>query len=91
MRRFVLFTRSNTQRVVVEIHETSVLITKEWRKSSQDDWVMGKGITIPSCHLVNLGEILKCQDELELDNMLSNYELLQEGKYDNTGSINTNS
>lgn len=85
MIRFVLFTRSNTQRVVAEIHEDSVLITKEWRRTDQDDWLMGKGITIPSHHLINLGNILKCQDKQKLDNMLSHYEKLQEGKYGNNG------
>lgn len=85
MTRFVLHTKSSTQRIVVEIQDSAnVLLTKEWRKTSQDEWMMGKGMTIPIIRLVELGQILEQIGTVEGDKLLSNYEHLQEGKYDNT-------
>lgn len=61
-KKFVLFTRSSTQRVVVEVYEDSVLIAKEWRKFNVDDWIRGKGITIPRAHIIRLGKMLEPQE-----------------------------
>ena len=45
--KFVLFSNSNTQRVTVKLQGDTVLIAKDWRKSSKEEWTTGKGITIP--------------------------------------------
>lgn len=56
--KLVLFQSSNTQRVTVSIQDDEVLLTKEFRKSSEDDWKIGKGLTLPKDRLVLLGDIL---------------------------------
>lgn len=56
--KFVIFQSSNTQRVTVNIQENEVLLNKEFRKSSEEDWRIGKGITLPKDKLVLLGDIL---------------------------------
>lgn len=56
--KFVIFQSSNTQRVTVNIQENEVLLNKEFRKSSDEDWKIGKGITLPKDKLVLLGDIL---------------------------------
>lgn len=88
----VLFVNSNTQRVTAEVNEDEnwVLLSKEWRKTSEDDWNIGKGIKFQTSHLVNLGKILSCRDESQLNKMLSDYELLQEDKHDNLGGKSPN-
>lgn len=87
MARFVLCTKSSTQRIVVEIQDSStILLTKEWRRTSHDEWVMGKGITIPITHLIELGKVLSQFGTVDENQLLSGYELLQEGKYDSTTS-----
>lgn len=82
--RFILFENSDTQRVTAKVDGGCVLISKEWRKSSNDEWTIGKGITCPINHLINLGKILDCHNEQELQDLLSGYEVLQEDKHDST-------
>lgn len=75
--RFVLFTRSNTQRVVVTIMGDQVLLSKEWRKFPNEEWSIGKGIMFPRENLEELGQLLGCQDRQKLDKILSSkYEVL---------------
>ena len=84
---FVLFYNSATQRVAVRTNypdEGKILVSKEWRKTSNDGWRIGKGIVFHEKDLVSLGDILKCCDDNKLNNLLSNYELIQEcDDYDN--------
>ena len=58
--KFVIFQSSNTQRVTANIHEqeNEVLLNKEFRKSSDEDWKIGKGITLPKNKLILLGNYL---------------------------------
>lgn len=77
--KFVLFTNSDTQRVTAQIQPTSVLITKEYRKSVTEDWKVGKGITIPVEKLVFLGKLLESKhNETEFIRLLSDYEIIRE-------------
>ena len=59
MNKFVLFSNSNTQRVAVEVNGDSLLLSKEWRRTAQDEWKTGKGIEIPKQQLIKLIKILK--------------------------------
>ena len=44
----IVFQASNTQRVAVEPYpDGSWLLSKEWRKNADEDWVQGKGIHLP--------------------------------------------
>lgn len=75
VRKFVLFQNSGTQRVTVQIQEdNSVLVSKEWKKQVEDVWIVGKGIVFPQNELVSLGEILSCENSLELDDLLAKYK-----------------
>ncbi len=78
--KFVLFSNSNTQRVTVKLQGDTVLIAKDWRKSSKEEWTTGKGITIPTGHLLNLIKVLACKSEDELNSLLAenHYEVLKE-------------
>lgn len=89
--QFILFENSDTQRVTAKVDNGCVLISKEWRKSSNDEWMLGKGITCPINHIINLGKILNCHNEQELRNLLSDYEVLQEDKHDSTNRQTTHS
>ena len=76
--KFVLFASSNTQRVTAQVNETSVLLTKEYRKSTEEDWKIGKGITISTSELIFLGNLLRCESEDEFYRLLTGYEVLKE-------------
>lgn len=78
--RFVLFKTSDTQRVSVQISDTSVLFTKDWRKTPTEDWIVGKGITLPRECVNDLYEILNCHDTTKLDALLAQYESAKEVK-----------
>ena len=44
----IVFQASSTQRVVAEPYpDGSCLLSKEWRKQADDDWIQGKGIHLP--------------------------------------------
>ena len=43
----VVVQRSSTQRVTIEKQEDNIQLNKEWRKSTNDDWAVAKGISIP--------------------------------------------
>lgn len=46
--KYVVCTRSNTQRVVaIKYSDGSWMIGKEWRKKEGDEWLLGKGINLP--------------------------------------------
>lgn len=58
--KMILFTNSATQRVVAQATEQgTILISKEWRKTEQDEWTLGKGIEFPRHVLIRLGTLLK--------------------------------
>lgn len=77
-RKFVLQTNTDTQRITVELGKNSSLVSKQWRKSTGDKWVTGKGITIPNEKLVALGRIVGCQDEQQKNTLLSQFEQVRE-------------
>lgn len=59
----IVFQTSDTQRVAVESYsDGSWLISKEWRKQADDDWIQGKGIHLPIINgqptAYKLGQIL---------------------------------
>lgn len=54
----VIFSRTDTQRVVVSYTDTSCLLSKEWRKTVDDEWLVGKSIDIPRDKLQRLIEVL---------------------------------
>lgn len=78
--KFVLAVNSSTQRITAKITETSVLLNKEYRKSSTDDWKVGKGITVSQESLLFLAELLKTGS----DELLAGYEVLKEEEHGNT-------
>ena len=59
--KIILFERTQTQRVVVNLepNKESVLISKEWRKTTDEDWRIGKSIEIPSSELKRTSELLE--------------------------------
>lgn len=58
--KIVLFQSSDTQRVAINIEkENSILISKEWRKNTNDDWKLGKSIEIPHDKLESVQKVLK--------------------------------
>lgn len=62
--RYILYQSSSTQRVVAELIDIdSVLISKEWRKHSEEDWNFGKGITIPVESLIDLVNEIQENDD----------------------------
>lgn len=69
--KLVLFENSTTQRVTIntESGKESVLMSKEWRKSSKDDWILGKSIEIPYKELWNISRVLR----ILYDNFLNIY------------------
>lgn len=80
--KFVLCQNSNTQRVSVQYDQgtenSGVLLSKDWKKSAKDkEWNIGKGMTIPKDHLINLGRILESHDEQQLDSLLKPYKVLE--------------
>lgn len=77
-RKFVLQPNTDTQRVTVELGEHTSLVSKEWRKSTDDNWVTGKGIRISNERLQQLGEIVGCQDEQQRNTLLSQFEQVRE-------------
>lgn len=59
----IIFQASSTQRVTVESYsDGSWLLSKEWRKQADDDWIQGKGIHLPVIDgqptAIKLGRIL---------------------------------
>ena len=64
MKTRILYQSSNTQRVVaVLVNTNTVLISKEWRKHSDEDWNFGKGITIPVESLIGLVNEIQENDD----------------------------
>lgn len=48
MKPQIICQTSNTQRVVAESHpDGSWLLSKEWRKNADEEWIQGKGISLP--------------------------------------------
>lgn len=88
MKSIILCNLSNTQRTVANFEQSSVLFTKEWRKSDKDNWTMGKGVRVSNQNILNISEILKCEDKDTLDELLSEYETAGE-TYDNYKNINS--
>ena len=59
--RMVLHQYSLTQRLVIQSNsDGSWLLTKEWRKFSDQPWTLGKGILLPNMNELpkKLGELL---------------------------------
>lgn len=50
---------SNTQRVTLKKNKTSTTIQKEWRKSDNQAWMVGKGIELPNEYIPALIESLE--------------------------------
>lgn len=74
MIKYVLVTLSNTQRVVLERinikNEDRVEIRKEYRKTSDGDWISSKGITIPVRNIPKLITLLsKIYDNKGVDDI----------------------
>lgn len=90
MERLVLFESSSTQRVSVQIEDNGVLISKDWRRTPDGEWMQGKGINIPKQYLDDLSELLTCHDAEKLNNLLSKYQSSKEACYDR-GTKNPNS
>lgn len=64
MKTRILYQSSNTQRVVAALVNTNtVLISKEWRKHSDEDWNFGKGIAIPVESLIGLVNKIRENDD----------------------------
>ncbi len=64
MQTKILYQSSNTQRVVaVLVNTNTVLISKEWRKHSDEDWNFGKGIAIPVESLIGLVSEIQENDD----------------------------
>ena len=61
---FILFQSSNTQRVTVSVQGDKVLLNKEFRKSSEEDWKIGKGILLPRDKVTVLEDFLNKRQEL---------------------------
>lgn len=62
--RYILYQSSSTQRVVaVLVNTNTVLISKEWRKNSDEDWNFGKGVTIPVESLIDLVNEIQENDD----------------------------
>lgn len=63
MNKWILKNLSNTQRIIVERvnvkGEDRVEIRKEYRKTTDSDWMSSKGITIPVKSIPKLVTILK--------------------------------
>ena len=79
--KFVLFERSSTQRISVQVKDNEdILLNKEYRKSVNEDWRVGKGILIPEDKLVFLGELLKLKnlDKEAYERALSEQQVLKE-------------
>lgn len=89
MERLVLFENSSTQRVSVQINDNGdVLISKDWRKTPDGEWMQGEGINIPKQYLDDLGELLTCKDNEKLNSLLSKYQSSKEACYGGTKNPN---
>lgn len=49
---------SDTQRITLKKNNQSVVIQKEWRKSGDNNWMVGKGIEVPDACIPRLIESL---------------------------------
>ena len=57
--KIVLFQSSDTQRVAINIEKKdSLLISKEWRRNTNEDWKIGKSIEIPHDKLESVQKVL---------------------------------
>lgn len=54
----VLHVFSETQRLSFTMENGAVLLNKEWRKTVDDEWRVGKGIRIPTHVLKKLAAII---------------------------------
>lgn len=76
--KFVLSQNSNTQRITAKLQkDNTVLLNKEFRKNIDDEWKVGKGITVGVDRLIFLSEILKHKGEV-LNALLSSCEIIEE-------------
>jgi hypothetical protein len=50
---------SNTQRISLKSGEKSIIIQKDYRKNSEEDWTTSKGIEVPHKFVPKLIEQLK--------------------------------
>lgn len=58
MRKLILLTISDTQRLTVLKKEDSLVIQKEWRKTQDESWHVNKGIELPSGCMNKLRKML---------------------------------
>ena len=80
--KFVLLQSSNTQRVTATINnqDNTVILNKEYRRSSKELWKVGKGIKLSFESVLRLSDLLNSSDEETIYNLISqNFcELLEE-------------
>ena len=43
----ILCELSSTQRIAVNVYNSCIIIHKDFRKTSEEDWIVAKGIRIP--------------------------------------------
>lgn len=85
----VLFDRTDCQRVSARVSGDAVLISKDWRKDINEPWRIGKGVMLQRDDIRNLNDLINCTTDEELQELLGDYETLQESfTYDEeTGRI----
>ena len=79
--RFLIGQLSKTQRLVIQSNPNgSWLLSKEWRKLSNQPWIQGKGITLPNFQNIpqRLGKLLHTG--------ASDFEILEEPNVSNVFS-----
>ena len=84
----VLFDSTDTQRVSVRVDGDDLLISKEWRRGPHDDWKIGKGIRMLKDDVRNLNDLINCRNTEELDELLGDYETIQESNTNGNGNRN---
>ena len=99
--KIVIFQSSDTQRIAINIKpkKSSILLSKEWRKTTGDGWKLGKSIEIPYNCVYNLGKILSeiydnrvvIYEGSQNITQLCGYEVIQDENTDNGDKEDTNS
>ena len=57
--KLLLFQSSRTQRLTLTKNlDGSCLLSKEWRKTPNEEWIQGKGIMIPTQYVFPIGKLL---------------------------------
>lgn len=66
--KLILHNNSSTQRITALVNrdEQNTLLSKEYRKTSKDEWKVGKGMTVPNSQLIKLGKVLSGESSGEL-------------------------